>query len=153
MPPPPPITEQDTASLLRMAIGRLSRRLRPTPAVLAAGLSPTRATILLAVVREGRVRMSDLAAAEGLNPTMLSRAVSELAEAGLVERESDQSDRRAAWVKARAAGRRLAERIRRERSEALARALNRLTDEERLALEAALPALGALADCLAEVAP
>ena len=37
---------------------------------------------------------------EGINPTQLSRAVAHLLEGGLIERTSDQGDRRAAWVKA-----------------------------------------------------
>lgn len=156
MAPPLPLPidlDLDTTARLRAAIGRLARRLRPTPAVVAAGLTPTRAAVLLSVVRGGRVRMSELAAGEGLNPTMLSRVVAELAESGLVERESDPGDRRAVWVKARPAGRRLAERIRRERGEALGAALARLSAAERLAVEAALPALEALAEELAEAQP
>jgi DNA-binding MarR family transcriptional regulator len=143
------IAELDTPARLRAAIGKLSRRLRPTAAGSAAGLTPTRASILLHVVREGRVRVSELAAAEGINPTMLSRVAADLAEAGLVQRQSDAADRRAAWLKSTAAGRRLAERIRRERSGALAAALQELTSDQRAALEAALPALEALADHLA----
>jgi len=133
-----------------MVIGKLGRRLRPTPAVISAGLTPTRAAVLLHVVREGRLRVSQLAAAEGLNPTMLSRVTAELAAAGYVERFSDAEDRRAAWLKSTAAGRRLAERIRRERSEALAVALEGLTADQRAALVAALPALEVLAERLAE---
>jgi DNA-binding MarR family transcriptional regulator len=133
---------------LRAAIGRLSRRLRPTAAAAAAGLTPTRVSVLLAVVREESVRLSDLAQAEGINPTMLSRIVSDLAEAGLVKRLSDESDRRAAWVKSTAAGRRLAERMRRERTDALNVALEALSASERAQLERALPALEALADAL-----
>ena len=57
---------------------------------------------------------------------MLSRAIAQLVEAGLLERTSDDGDRRAAWVKATAAGRRLAERIRRERTDALNAALEEL---------------------------
>ncbi|MEA2158490.1 MAG: hypothetical protein QOD66_870, partial [Solirubrobacteraceae bacterium] len=63
----------ETAARLRAAIGRLSRRLRPTAAGTAAGLTPTRVTVLLDVVRQGRARLADVASAEGINPTMLSR--------------------------------------------------------------------------------
>ena len=114
----------------------------------AAGLTPTRVSVLLHVVRGGSVRLSELADAEGINPTMLSRVVSDLAEAGLLERVSDERDRRAAWVKATAAGRRLAERMRRERTDALHLALAELSATERAKLERALPALEALAEAL-----
>jgi DNA-binding MarR family transcriptional regulator len=133
---------------LRAVIGRLSRRLRPTAAGAAAGLTPTRVSVLLHVVREGPLRLSELAETEGINPTMLSRVVSDLGDAGLLQRVSDERDRRAAWVKATAAGKRLAERMRRERTDALTGALDELTVDQRATLERALPALEALAEAL-----
>jgi DNA-binding MarR family transcriptional regulator len=138
----------DTASRLRIAIGRLSKWLRQTEAATAAGLTPTRSSVLLNVVRTGPIRLSELAASEGLNPTMLSRVVAELVDARLLQRSSDQGDRRAAWVNATAAGRRLAERMRRERTEALNAALQGVSEAERRELEAALPALEKLAEQL-----
>jgi DNA-binding MarR family transcriptional regulator len=138
----------DSTSRLRIAIGRLSRRLRQTDAGAAAGMTPTRTSVLLNVVRAGPLRLSELAASEGLNPTMLSRVVTELVDAKLLVRSSDTGDRRAAWVKATAAGRRLAERMRRERTDALNAALGALSKDERRELEAALPALESLAEHL-----
>jgi DNA-binding MarR family transcriptional regulator len=138
----------DTAARLRMAIGKLSRRLRPTPAAVAAGLTPTQISLLLNVARHGPIRMSDLAAAESINPTQLSRSVAYLVDIGAVERASDQGDRRAAWVKPTASGRRLAEKIRRERTDALNVALADLAPDERRRIEAAVPALEQLAELL-----
>jgi DNA-binding MarR family transcriptional regulator len=143
--------ELDTATRLRVAVGRLSRRLRSTPAARAAGLTPTSSSILLAVVRGGPVRLSELGESEGLNPTMLSRVVGGLVEAGLLERTSDAGDRRQAWVSTTATGRRLAERVRRERTEAVNAALRELPADERELLEASLPALEALAEQLKDV--
>jgi DNA-binding MarR family transcriptional regulator len=143
--------ELDTATRLRAAVGRLSRRLRSTPAGRAAGLTPTSSSILLAVVRAGSVRLSELGEIEGLNPTMLSRVVGGLVEAGLLERTSDAGDRRQAWVSPTATGRRLAERVRRERTDAVNAALWELPAEERELLEASLPALEALAEQLKDV--
>jgi DNA-binding MarR family transcriptional regulator len=134
-------------------IGRLSRRLRPTAAGAAAGLTPTRVSVLLHVVRAGQVRLSEIAEAEGINPTMLSRVVSDLSEAGILERISDPDDRRAAWAKATPAGRRLAERVRRERTDALNAALAGLEEAELRELERALPALEGLAERLRERRP
>jgi len=91
------------------------------------------------------MRLSDLGASEGINPTMLSRSVGSLVESGLLERSSDEGDRRAAWVKTTSAGRRLAERMRRERTNAVNAALAELSDRERRKIEAVLPALEALA--------
>ena len=144
----PPILDEDTAVRLRVAIARLSRRLRPTAAGSAAGLTPTRISVLLTIVREGRVGLSALAESEGLNPTMLSRAISSLVADGLVARSNDDGDRRSAWVKSTAAGRRLAERMRRERTAALNRALAGLSEDDRRILERALPALEGLAEQL-----
>jgi DNA-binding MarR family transcriptional regulator len=140
-PSPAPALDVETAARLRTAIGRITRRLRPTVAGKDAGLTPTKRAVLLQVVREGPIRLSALADAEGLNPTMLSRVIAGLAEDGLLERTCDAGDRRAAWVRPTAAGRRLAERMRRERTDALIVALEGLDDAERRAIEQALPAL------------
>lgn len=131
-----------------MAIARLSRRLRPTKAAVAAGLTPTRSAVLQTVARRGAIRLSELAEAEAINPTMLSRVIAELTEGGLLERVSDERDRRAVWVSCSPAGRRLAERIRRERTDALSLGLERLTYEEQELIERAVPALERLAEQL-----
>jgi DNA-binding MarR family transcriptional regulator len=149
----PPILDEETAVRLRVAIARLSRRLRPTSAGTAAALTPTRISVLLTIVRTGETRLSALAETEGLNPTMLSRVISDFVTAGLVARTSDDGDRRAAWVTPTAAGRKLAERIRRERTAALNTGLEGLSDDDRDLLERALPALEGLAEQLKERQP
>ena len=131
---------------MRTAIGRLSRRLRTTAAARDAGLAPTAISVLLSVVRSGPVRLSELAETEGVNPTMLSRAVGGMVQDGLLVRSSDEADRRAAWVEATVAGRRLAERMRRERTDAVNVALAALPESEQGRIERALPALEALAE-------
>ncbi len=146
MPTEAPALDLSTAPRLRVVIGRLSRRLRPTKAAISAGLTPTRITVLQTVTRRGPMRLSELAACEGINPTMLSRVTADLVDAGLLARASDKGDRRAAWVKATAAGRRLSERIRRERTDAVSVALTALTDDERQLIERAVPALERLAE-------
>jgi DNA-binding MarR family transcriptional regulator len=153
MPTTPITLDEDTVTRLRIALSRLSRRLRNTEAAAAAGLSPTRTSVLLAIVRAERIGISALVEAEGLNPTMLSRTISTLVGDGLVARTSDDGDRRAAWVQSTAAGRRLAQRMRRERTEALNRALAELAQEDRRLLEQALPALEGLAEQLREGRP
>lgn len=148
-----PLLDEETAVRLRVAISRLYRRLRPTAASAAAGLTPTGSSVLLTIVRRSEIRLSELAEVESLNPTMLSRVVSDLAGAGLVARVSDNGDRRAAWVKSTAAGRKLSERIRRERTAALNRALEGLNEDERRLIERALPALEGLAQELLDRRP
>jgi DNA-binding MarR family transcriptional regulator len=136
----------DTAARLRAAIGRLHRRLRPTAAGATAGLTPTRISLLNTIHRLGPIRLSDLAAEEGINPTMLSRIVGDLGLAGLIERVGDPQDRRAALVMVTREGRKLVERMRRERTDVLSVALDGLSQSERRALERALPALERLAE-------
>ncbi len=154
MPPTsPPALDIDIATRLRAVIGRFSRRLRPTDAARRAGLTPTRIAVLQAVTRRDRMRLSELAELEGINPTMLSRVTADLVDAGLLERSSDQGDRRAAWVTATTAGKRLAERIRSERTDAVSVALAELTDDSQRLIERALPALEELAEQLKKVRP
>jgi DNA-binding MarR family transcriptional regulator len=94
------------------------------------------------------MRLSELAESEGINPTMLSRVTAKLVEDGLLERVSDERDRRAIWVRSTVAGKRLADRIRRQRTDAVSLALEGLSEGERELIERALPALERLADQL-----
>jgi DNA-binding MarR family transcriptional regulator len=135
-----------TATRLRVVLGRLSRQLRTTSAAADAGLTPTKISVLLGVDRRGRTRISEVAEAEGLNPTMLSRAISTLVEAGLLDRVSDAGDRRAAWVQVTDEGHQLAELMRRERTDVVNRGMAGLGDTDRAILAEAIPALEALAD-------
>ena len=115
-----PIIDLDTAARLRVAVGRLSRRLRPTIAGSEAGLTATRISVLLTVVRLGPMRLSELAAIERLNPTMLSRLVADLVARGLHRPAPPiADDRRAAGCSTTLAGRRLRKRIHRERADAI----------------------------------
>lgn len=134
-------------------IGKLSRRLRTTAAGRAAGLTPTGISILLNVDRHGSMRLSELGDSEGVNPTMLSRVVAGMLRDGLLARESDAGDRRAAWVSVTRAGRKLAERMRRERTEAVNAAMRELGADDSRLIEAALPAFEALAEQLRERRP
>jgi DNA-binding MarR family transcriptional regulator len=92
------------------------------------------------------VGLSELAAHEGINPTMLSRIVRNLGDAGVLERMTNPDDARAAFVVLTEQGRRLAERIRRERTDALNAAIGPLSPADRKRLQEALPALEALAE-------
>jgi DNA-binding MarR family transcriptional regulator len=147
----PTASELDFASQLRVAIGKLSRHLRLTAAAKSAGLTPTSVSVLLKVDRLGPIRLSEVAADEGLNPTMLSRVVADLVESDLLVRRSDSGDRRSAWLEATPRGRRLAKAMRRERTAAVNAALEGLSAEDRRRIEKALPALEALAGELREV--
>jgi DNA-binding MarR family transcriptional regulator len=140
------LSELEATERLRAAIGRLSRRLRPT--VAGSGLTPSQISVLFAVVRLGPIGLSELAEIESLNATMLSRITAQLCDAGLIVREADPGDRRSAFVAATAAGRRVRERIHRERARALGAHVEQLDDEQRAALWNALPVLEELAERL-----
>jgi DNA-binding MarR family transcriptional regulator len=137
---------EPSAARLRIAVARLSRRLRPTEA--AGSLTATEVDVLLAAERRGPIRLSDLASFAGLNPTMLSRLIPKLEEAGLVRRLADEADRRVCRVQATAEGRHLLDAIRSERNDALSKQLGELGPAEREAVLAALPVLEELADRL-----
>jgi DNA-binding MarR family transcriptional regulator len=136
---------EDTARL-RAVIGRLARRLRPT--VAGSALTPSQISVLFTIVRHGPLRLSEVAEIESVNPTMLSRITAQLCEAGLIRRSADPGDRRAAFVHATAAGRKIRDRIHRERTQALSRHVEGLDDLQREALWKALPVLEQLAELL-----
>ncbi|MGO9581369.1 MAG: MarR family winged helix-turn-helix transcriptional regulator [Acidimicrobiales bacterium] len=137
-----------SAARLRIAVARLSRRLRPTAA--AGQLTATEVDLLVAAERRGPSRLSDLASFAGLNPTMVSRLVPKLEQAGLIRRLPDELDRRVCRVEATGKGRRLLERVRSERNDALSRRLLELEPSQREVLLAALPVLEELAERFAD---
>jgi DNA-binding MarR family transcriptional regulator len=139
-------SELEASERLRAVIGRLSRRLRPT--VAGSGLTPSQISVLFTVVRLGPIGLSELAGIESLNATMLSRITAQLCEAGLIVRSADPGDRRSAIVAATAAGRRIRERIHRERTRALGAHVEQLDEEQREALWNALPVLEELVERL-----
>jgi DNA-binding MarR family transcriptional regulator len=142
----PETADAESTARLRAVIGRLSRRLRPT--VAGSELTPSQIAVLFTIVRLGPLRLSELSEIESLNPTMLSRITAQLCDSGLVRRSADPGDRRAAFVAATAAGRRIRERIHRERTQALSAHVDGLEEHERQALWAALPVLEELAERL-----
>jgi DNA-binding MarR family transcriptional regulator len=128
---------------LRVAIARLSRWLRRHE---LAGLTPTQLSALATVDRIGPLRLGDLAAAEGIAPSTLTRLVTVLEDRGYVERCPVPGDARASTLAIAAAGHEALERIREQSTILLAGRLQTLTDEQRAALAAALPALEKLAE-------
>ncbi|MGC9962642.1 MAG: MarR family transcriptional regulator [Acidimicrobiales bacterium] len=140
--------QAEAPARLRLAVFRLSKRLRPTAA--AGSLTTTEVDVLQTVARLGPVKLSGLAADAGLNPTMLSRVVARLEEQGLLRRLTDEADGRVCRVEVTAAGRTLHGRVRSERTDVLSAELDRLAPDDRAALLAALPALEQLADRLVQ---
>ena len=128
---------------LRVVIARLSRTLRKHE---LAGLTPTQLSALSTVDRAGPLRLGDLAAAERIAPSTLTRLVSALEDHGYVERRAVPGDARAWTLVVTARGHEVLDRIRRENTIVLADSLLTLSPDQLTALAAAMPALEQLAD-------
>jgi DNA-binding MarR family transcriptional regulator len=131
------------AARLRVAVLRLARRLRKHE---LAGLTPTQLAALSTVERSGPLRLGDLAAAERIAPSTLTRLVSALEDQGYVERRAVPGDARVWELAVTARGREVLDRIRQESTVLLADSLLTLSAHELGALATALPALERLAD-------
>ncbi len=128
---------------LRVALARLARRLRRHE---LAGLTPTQLAALATIGKAGPIRLGDLAAAEGIAPSTLTRLVTALEDSGYVRRCADPSDARASTLSITPHGQEALERIRIEGTLMLTASLRLLTPGQRDALAAALPVLEQLAE-------
>jgi DNA-binding MarR family transcriptional regulator len=135
------LSDAELAGRLRVATGQLVRRLRQYD---PGHLSPAKLSALLTVEAGGPIRSGDLAARENVAPPTMTRLIGLLAEAGLVTRGPDPSDARGSLVTLAPAGQAALEAVRRERTSVLVARLRRLSDDQRAAVVAALPALEAL---------
>jgi DNA-binding MarR family transcriptional regulator len=127
---------------LRVAVLRLSRRLRKHD---LAGLTPSQLSTLATVGVCGPVRLGDLATAERIAPSTLTRLVNVLEDRGYLLRQPAPDDARAFLVTMTDSGRDVLERIRAEATSLLSEILSTLPADQLAALEAALPALEQLA--------
>ena len=130
------------AARLRVAVLRLSRRLRKHD---LAGLTPSQLSTLSYVGLSGPVRLGDLAAAERIAPSTLTRLVNVLESRGYVQRQPAPDDARASLVSVTESGLDALQRIRAEGTAMLAGILHTLPPDQLAALEVALPALESLA--------
>lgn len=144
----PDAFDADDVARLRIALARVSRRLDRHSR--GGSLSATQASVLASAAKHGPVRLSDLAEIEGINPTMLSRIVAKLEDAGLLRRAADPLDGRAALVETTEAGRALHRTLRDERTRLLTDRLAAMPADSAAQLLAALPALEALAQITTE---
>ena len=138
----PAVEPADAAARLSVAIGRLVRVLRRGA---PDGIGPGSVSALATLVREGPMRLGDLAVRENVSPPTLTRIVAGLGAAGYVQRTPDPEDRRAVRVAATGLGEGLVQGIGSARLAVLAERISRLTDQDRRVLLDALPVLEALA--------
>jgi len=129
------------ATQLERRVARLTQLLR------ANARSRSGVAALLTLRRlddEGPLRITDLAAAELVAQPTMTTLVARLAQDGLVSKTRDAADARAVLVELTDAGRNQLRAVRADRAAVLQTRLDRLDDDARAALEAALPALDQL---------
>jgi DNA-binding MarR family transcriptional regulator len=136
----------ELASQLRLAVARLSRRIRQQAASTGEELTASTQGALASVERLGPLTLGELAAVEQVQPPSMTRIVARLEEDGYVTRVVDPADRRVARVAITDAGRTLLARSRTRKDAYLARRVAELSDAERQLLGRALPLLERLQD-------
>lgn len=131
----------ELAAHLRLAVGRLHRRIRIDG---RESIPPLQLSALVTVETAGPLRLSELARREAVTAPTMSRVLSALDEQGLVVRSPDPQDARGVLITLSELGATKLNEVRTHRTALVARRLARLDGAQRSALAAALPALEAL---------
>lgn len=133
-----PARTEQLAPRLRLAVMRLARRLRQQA---EHDITPSMLSALSSVERLGPLTLGELAEAERVKPPTITKVVGRLEDEGLVLRETDAADHRVARVRLSRKGASLIARARGRKDAFLAARLDRLSDDDVTALEAALGAI------------
>ena len=136
----------ELASQLRLAVARLTRRIRQEAATTGEELTASTQGALASIERLGPITLGELAAVEQVQPPSMTRIVARLEEWGYVTRVVDPTDRRVARAVITDAGRELLAHSRTRRDAYLARRVAEFTDAERALLARAVPLLERLQD-------
>jgi DNA-binding MarR family transcriptional regulator len=136
--------DNDTVIRLWRVVLRLARQLNA--ALPPEELTLTQASVLAVIVARGPLSLAELTEIEGINPTMLSRVIGKLDGFGLIRRQRNPADFRAASVEATPEGERRYEKISAQRSAVICECVDGLPAEQVTALVAALPAFETLAE-------
>lgn len=129
----------EEAVRLRRAIDRLARELNVSAT--DEGLTPTQASVLGLIATRGPIGVSTLVDIERVNPTMLSRVIGRLDDAGFVRRRPDPTDKRAVRLEITPRGKQVQARIKAQRTAILSGSVAELPPELAATLTAAIPAL------------
>ena len=135
---PDSTTARLLADQLRPVLLRLARELRREAQSL--GITGGQVALLAQIKRNPGITASELADRERMSAPGMSGHVGRLETAGLIERER-ASDRRRIGLTVTAEGAKILANVRKRRTAWLAEHLDGLTDDERDAIVAALPAL------------
>jgi len=139
-----PATTHELAAAVRVAVARLSRRLRAEKAV--DDLSDSQYSVLAYLVREGPRAVGQLSEFERVTPPSMNRTVNCLVDAGYVERMSTPEDGRKVLVQTTESGRALVTETRRRRDAWLVRRLDELAPAQRELVAEATTIIRELAD-------
>lgn len=131
-------TDLETAARLRLAVARLQRLLRSQE---MGGLSLTEASCLAIIGRRGPMPLNEIAASEHLSASSVTKTITRMEEAGLIDRLTDPTDRRVSLVTLSKKGSALVDQIRSRRNAFLLLRLQELSPTDLEAVEQALPIL------------
>lgn len=132
-----------TAGRLRLAMAGLNRRLRKD---WPDDMTPSRLSALAIIAHDEPLAVGELAKRMAVSTPTVSHIVEALDKLGLIARRPDPHDRRICRLTASAKGAGLLEELGRRTTGTLADRIHELPPDQRSALEAALPALEALAE-------
>jgi DNA-binding MarR family transcriptional regulator len=134
----------DLEAQLRIAVGRLNRRIRAEKA--SDDISDGQFSVLAQLFREGPHTVGELADAERVTPPSMNRRVNALVTGGYVAREGSPDDGRKVVVRLTPAGETFVTETRRRREHWLNRRTRELTAEQREVLRQASAIMKELAD-------
>ena len=127
----PPATTPALANDLRVAVGRLTRKLRQQD---PPGLTITHYAALATVADRGEMAIGELAEVEHLPSSAATRLADSLERAGYVRRRANPSDRRGVNLSVTPEGRRVIERRRGQVNEWLQGRLSLMTSDDLAAI-------------------
>jgi DNA-binding MarR family transcriptional regulator len=126
------------ANRLRPPVLRLARHLRRE--IHSIGVTGGQVSLLIQIKNDRGITARELADRERVSPPAMSAHLARLEAAGLIRRERGTDRRRLGlWITEE--GERVLRSVKKRRTAWLAARLERLTDEERASIEAAVPAL------------
>ena len=131
----------ELASRLRLAVGRLHRRIRIDG---HERIPPLQLSALSTIEQHAPLRLSELARREGVSAPTMSRVLAALDELGFVHRTPDPQDARGVLITLSEKGAAAMIEVRSTRTALVARRLARLDTEQRAAIAAAMPARAAM---------
>jgi DNA-binding MarR family transcriptional regulator len=132
------------SSDLRIAVGRLSRRVRAEKA--DGDLSDGQFSVLALLHREGPHTLGELSEFERVTPPTMNRRVNHLVAAGYVARENSPTDGRKVVLRPTDAGREFVKETRRRRDAWLFKRLEKLAADDRALLMEAARIIREIAD-------